>query len=483
MQKKSKYIVLNKVPCWLTRQYQYWKYVWYKRWKFVTFEFIPLITGLLILIDSSCWKFDYPLTWHNIFRNTFSSVGAFFDCHVAKLELNFENVVGIILLLISLLAYILGYLEYLKMIKDLSIYRKRNYKDINFEEKEWALKSVADNFLLVNEKFNKAFRNHLFSNRPVELKENFKLNNYSRRELAWRGLEYFRREHKVLWNDKKVRLHMSINDMLKSNKNSIITLMKTNYFDYLGTGYYSMKSWFDNNEEIYNGISLIYDESARQIKGLTEAQTAHHIGVNALLITKDKKFIIQKTNAPAAPDEYAPSGSGSLDINDISDKSFEETLLNGALREFAQETGWAFIRKHSGKKKTLEDIENFKKIPLGMSIDISRGMITDFFFLILTENSSSSDYMEYYKDRLVRVDKFEVSLKNAMHPVNIVSCCNTTITKQEIKVNLEEIKKDYQQCAMLTMSIDFICALLEENSEQSKYLVDFLNKPLLHSPL
>ena len=216
-----------------------------------------------------------------------------------------------------------------------------------------------------------------------------------------RAFESFRREAKVVWNDDKVRLNTDPTSFATLAHG--VKLQRTSYFDFLATAYYSQREWRFRRQVEYDGLALMLD--GKTLLPIDRARTAHHIGVSTLLLTANKRILIQHTSARAAVGRHVPSGSGSLDVNDIDRSSFGETLLRGALREFREETGWDELARRA---RNMQSTATMKHYPLGMAIDVSRGLVTDFFFLSVADRDVHTEYeSQYLRDKVV-VDKFEV---------------------------------------------------------------------------
>lgn len=343
---------------------------------------------------------------------------------------------------------------------------KRRVEDIAFVV---GAKIYGRRPFIVNEDVNKAIRSHCLRNKPVLMTAPYELHADARKK-AIKLLEYFHLGyfHGIkgrpikMWNDEKVRLHTSPSVFLED---SPVELKKTSYFDYLGTGFFSLRECHYDNDLFYDGESLMKKYGG--LASLRDTKTAHHIGVNALLITADKKILYQETEAPAAPDNQAPSGSGSLDVTDIDVTSFEKTLLTGALRELSEETGWNDIAEH-GKKAKLQKVENMFSWPLGMSVDISRGLVTDFFFVVMAETDAHEEYMEYYRDGKVKLDTFELKTKNSIQWKSV-----NTENMEALQNSIVSIFEDQnvRDNSMMSISLWLLLKAIEEQTEVSDRLL------------
>jgi hypothetical protein len=129
-------------------------------------------------------------------------------------------------------------------------------------------------------------------------------------EYCRRAFEHFRRKAGVVWNDDKVRLNTDPRHFASASMTGPIKLQRTSYFDYLATGFYSQRAWKYKNKVQYDGLSFMHADYC--LRPLVDSLTAHHIGVNTLLLTASKRLLVQQTHAKGAVGRYVPSGSGSL---------------------------------------------------------------------------------------------------------------------------------------------------------------------------
>lgn len=274
-------------------------------------------------------------------------------------------------------------------------------------------------------------------------------------EYCRRAFEHFRRHARVVWNDDKVRLNTQPKDF--QDLNQPIKLQKTSYFDYLATAFYSQRDWKYQNKVEYDGLSMMHDDNC--LLPLNRTSTAHHIGISTLLLTSNKRILIQETRARGGVGRYVPSGSGSLDLKDIDATSFGRTLLNGALREFREETGWDdCVSPHGGIQSTL-DMQHY---PLGMALDISRGMVTDFYFLSVADKDTHLKYDKLYSTGKVVVDSFEMPTHNAITWVD----CSECNTPDAWKLKLEYLINSYKTSdPILAINLRLFLELLEDIEE------------------
>lgn len=374
-------------------------------------------------------------------------------------KFNYRDTISWVLFVISMSLIIIEQWLWKKDIEKIAI---RNFKGLY--KPSFAPHAVffGGRAFLIFEDVNKAIRSRILRNKPVKISKPYELHANAKR-IAIKLLEYFHLGffHGIngkpitMWNDNKVRLN-TLPELFANE--AYIELKKTSYFDYLGTAFFSLRECRYDGRSHYDGESLMKHQG--KLASIKDTNTAHHIGVNALLITSNKKILYQHSKAPAAPDKQVPSGSGSLDMSDIDISSFERTLINGALRELSEETGWNEIAEH-GTKAKLQNVKSMFYWPLGVSVDLSRGMVTDFFFLIIAEQNSHFDYQDYYEDGKVKLDIFELDPKNSIDWESI----NTDSLESMKKCINNFIMINEHSNSMLSISLDFLLKAIEEQEE------------------
>ena len=253
-----------------------------------------------------------------------------------------------------------------------------------------------------------------------------------KKEHCRRAFEHFRRQAKVVWNDEKLRLN---SDPSQFTNAKAIQLQRTNYFDYLATGFYSQRVWKFQNTQEYDGLEFMHDGTC--LLPLWRSDTAHHIGVSTLLLTSNKRLLVQRTQAKGGVGRYVPSGSGSLDSADLG-QGFGLSLLNGAKREFREETGWDELAEYKSHMQKVDQMEHY---PLGMAIDVSRGLVTDFYFLSVATADTHKEYDDSYSAGKVVVDTFEIPLHNAITWLD----CSKCDTPERWDEKLHDLVASYQQ--------------------------------------
>lgn len=123
----------------------------------------------------------------------------------------------------------------------------------------------------------------------------------------------------------------------------IVSIKKVKYFDMLATNHLVHKTIKSksNIDLSFNGKTLFLDEESR-LRKLSESSMSDIIGVNTLAVTKDHYLIIgrQGKSSEVSPEDFVPSGSGSLqreDVLKIKSKNFLELIAFGATRELLEE--------------------------------------------------------------------------------------------------------------------------------------------------
>lgn len=305
--------------------------------------------------------------------------------------------------IIGLLGTIVGALLTMNDIKDLrnevhdiDISDNYNTAVIDSLEDSDHLARIGGRYYLIDEEVNTQIIRGVLR-KPIDCRGKYKL-CADAKELkgisAFALLSYFRsgkfhsqtafKSRIPVWNDKKIRLDT---DPKKFEIVNSIEIRHTNYFDYISAGFFCLRKIELKGVAAINGNELIVGsgqaEKEWKISDVSEARTAHHIGINLILTDKHQRLLYQKKNlSPGKVGNCAPSGSGSLDLSDLSDSSFEASIIEGALREFREETGW-------DKVITSPEFQSkhFSCRPIGLSIDITRGLVTDFFVHAHTEGS------------------------------------------------------------------------------------------------
>lgn len=307
---------------------------------------------------------------------------------------------------------------------------------------------------------NQRIRSGELKNRTFHFQlEKFKL---PKEEPQRQAFEHFRRKAKVLWNDPKVRLDT---DLAFSAPTAPVQLRRTDYFDFLASGFYSCRQWLFNNEVVNDGLRYLTDNpdqlsSATRFLPLDQLATAHHIGISVLLITRNKQVLVQQTKARAGVGSFAPSGSGSLDVRDLLtfNGSFEEVLWYGARREFAEETGWDRLAL-AHRDRSMQTMDQMLSFPLGMAMDVSRGMITDFFFAAIATEDDHFEYDRHYKNGKLKIDHFELEPKNSI----LWRDCQKCDTPDKWAAKMRELFREFEGSQILQLQFLLLAETFEES--------------------
>lgn len=257
-----------------------------------------------------------------------------------------------------------------------------------------------------------------------------------------------------VWNDKKIRLNTAPNKFATAVS---IAIQPTNYFDYIAAGFFCLRKIELKGSSAIIGNELIVGSGKAEgewtLAEITEARTAHHIGVNLILTDQYHRLLYQKRNlSPGKVGNCAPSGSGSLDFADLNDDSFEASIVAGALREFREETGWDKVTTSSAFKS-----ENFACRPIGISIDLTRGLVTDFFVHAYTDGDIK-EFIDKSKGKN-HYDSFEVG-KNSIDYFELKPPGEKSLNEV---LDALLIRPDVVSSAMLTIALRFLQTAAESD--------------------
>ena len=275
-------------------------------------------------------------------------------------------------------------------------------------------------------------------NKPIDRRSPYKLYDVAKQHNGITGfalLSYFRsgkfhsqtafKSRIPVWNDTKIRLDTAPN---KFEAAQSIAIQPTSYFDYIATGFFCLRKIELKGKNAIIGNELIVGSGQPggmwSIAEITDARTAHHIGINLILTDKYHRLLYQKKNlSPGKVGNCAPSGSGSLDFSDLRDRSFEDSIVTGALREFCEETGWDKITTSAAFQS-----KEFTCRPIGVSVDLTRGLVTDFFVHAYTEGnikdfidrSSGTNHHDKFEIGKNSIDYFELKPPDGKSPNEVL---------------------------------------------------------------
>lgn len=419
-------------------------------------------SGLRIFLDNFYWtwrhrKFQYKSAVICAF------VGIILSIQVIRSgqESDFVGLLGAGLAIIGLIALFLDHREIKAEAKEFTV------APLTDETHKHVL-NLAKSYQMDSDLFeNRTFLFPVEANRSIragmlhdkEIKLDTRPFEIPKTEFCRRAFEHFRRKAGVVWNDKKIRLNSDPRHFATMTNG--IQLQLTSYFDYLATGFYSQRSWKFQNKVEYDGLQFMHDGTC--LMPLARSRTAHHIGVTTILLTSNKRLLVQQTQAKGSIGRYVPSGSGSLDLGDLVDNSFGKSLLNGALREFREETGWDEL---ASRKSNMQKTDAMDHYPLGMVLDVSRGLVTDFHFLSVASSDTHLEYDQCYSSGKVIVDAFEISTQNAITWLD----CSECMSFDDWKEKLASFVSRYKSAdPILAINLKLFGELLADIESQPKH--------------
>ena len=322
-------------------------------------------------------------------------------------------------------------------VDDIDISHHYNTAAIDLLNNSDRLARIGERYYLIDEAVNaKIICGAL--NKPINRRSPYKLYAAAKELKGVTGfalLSYFRsgkfhsqtafKSRIPVWNDRKIRLDTTLNELETAQS---IAIRPTNYFDYIAAGFFCLRKVELKGVNTIIGNELIVGSGQAEGKwtlaDITEARTAHHIGINLILTDKYHRLLYQRKNlSPGKVGNCAPSGSGSLDFSDLNDASFEASIIAGALREFREETGWDKVTM-SPKFKS----ENFSCRPIGVSIDLTRGLVTDFFVHAHTDGnikefidrSNGKNHYDRFEIGQNSIDYFELKPPDGKTPNEVL---------------------------------------------------------------
>ncbi len=321
-------------------------------------------------------------------------------------------------------------------VDDLEISDHYNTAAIDSLTNRNSLARIGDRYYLIDEALNAEIIGGSL-NKPIDIRSPYKLYDKARELNGVTGfalLSYFRsgkfhsqtafKSRIPVWNDTKIRLDTA---PYKLASDPTIAIRPTSYFDYISAGFFCLRKIELKGAKAIIGNELIVGSGQADgtwtLAEITEARTAHHIGINLILTDSNHRLLYQKKNlSPGKVGNCAPSGSGSLDMADLNE-SFEASIIKGALREFCEETGWdKLVTSEAFKSK------EFTCRPIGLSIDLTRGLITDFFVHAYTEGdikdfvdrSSGTNHHDQFEIGKNSIDYFELLPPDGKSPIQVL---------------------------------------------------------------
>lgn len=150
-------------------------------------------------------------------------------------------------------------------------------------------------------------------------------------------------------NEKKVRLCTEMDETITDDQE--IKLQETCYFHSVCTNEFSCRRLMEKGTHdvvIFDGKTLFLDHENRLLS-LSDSDCSNHIGVSTLVITCDGKIPIgkQTKGSLGSPGRWAPTGSGSVDYQDLvrlrqqPRAKFRDLIIYGMERETQEESNLA----------------------------------------------------------------------------------------------------------------------------------------------
>lgn len=233
---------------------------------------------------------------------------------------------------------------------------KSGYSLKNSGGKAILVSSKVDEFLANGGKVDFQFLNETWE-LPRELRD------------EWKGrlLQRAKREKRIIFDSCKVRL---MNDLAISNTGKVIEvkIQPTSYLNGFWTNEAALLDLKLGSETVYCGNRLYMLEKI--VSALSDSRCANSIGVSTLLIGSGSKLplVTQSARSAVSNSKIAPSGSGSMDLEDIQegDPDFNTVICRAAERELVEEMG-------------LSKEINLKSQVIGFSRLLARGGKPEFF--------------------------------------------------------------------------------------------------------
>lgn len=206
---------------------------------------------------------------------------------------------------------------------------------------------------------------------------------------------------KTFTNDKKVTLASDIYVGTTS-----VSLMESRYYDGELTNELALKRIRSRRHHYFkfNGSDLFLDDDLCHIKSLSNNALANRIGSSTLAITSDNYLVIgvQGKNNLHNAGKYVPTGSGSMDYDDLLDaNNLNRFIIKGTERELEEESSaGSFIDK---------------TIVVGYGRLIERGAKPEFF--CITYLKESKDQILYNFERNNK--EIDIKLVERLHFVKV----------------------------------------------------------------
>jgi len=232
--------------------------------------------------------------------------------------------------------------------------------------------------------------------------------------------------NKLIFNGKLVRMASDL--YLDSDS---INVQNVRYFDGQCTNeivYKQIKSNYSLNF-FFLGENLLVDKD-NILFDLEFSSCANYIGASTLAITKDNYIVIGKQGdfSRANAGRYAPSGSGSVNYNDLkSSMDFNSLIIKAMEREFCEENYYS-----------CESKNKIRTIIIGYVRLLERGGKPDFFGI------SFIDEYSYNLENGIKTLELGIADKNLMIPIydnlgigkTLLNFCNRYIPAKKVSIQL-----------------------------------------------
>lgn len=187
--------------------------------------------------------------------------------------------------------------------------------------------------------------------------------------LDWRSklLSEARGLNRIIFDSKKIRLTEDL-QMSHDGQLKLVELQPTRYLEGFWTNEIASRDLKADSRTIFHGHTLFLHKD--EVAPLQHSDCANFLGVSTLLIGNGSLLPLVRQSARSAQSASlaAPSGSGSVDLEDIEsgDITLGQVICRGAEREMREELG-------------LADEVQIKSQMIGFSRTMSRGGKPEFF--------------------------------------------------------------------------------------------------------
>lgn len=187
--------------------------------------------------------------------------------------------------------------------------------------------------------------------------------------LDWRSklLSEARGLNRIVFDSKKIRLVEDL-QMTSNGELKVVEFQPTRYLEGFWTNEIASRDLKADSRTIFHGHTLFLHDDV--VSPLEHSDCANFLGVSTLLIGNGSLLPLVRQSARSAQSASlaAPSGSGSVDLEDIhpGDKTLGQIICRGAEREMREEMG-------------LADDVQIKSQMIGFSRTMSRGGKPEFF--------------------------------------------------------------------------------------------------------